>query len=491
MSRSRGHRPTPRTRHAAGHAAGAAARDAARDPQRLKARATSGLAQPTQPTPERPASATHAAVAFSGVACMLLCVTLLNFWHPVHQIAHLALIVMAATAVGVFVPDLLWQKVQWRTLAPAASIAAAIASQSPSTSTSANPATLDSSAARVATKLVGLLGSIGCIAALYWLFPEYGSQGFYTNYWTALRVVLPLWALVCVPYIYWVDRHLREPRDGLWQMGRALTLQWQDVSGRVLAQHLLGWLVKGYYLPLMFTYFCDNLDKLLHYDLKLLHGFQGYYDWAYFTLYFIDVALVSMTYLMSLKLTDTHIRSTEPTAFGWLVALVCYEPFWSLIGAQYIAYDNGRAWGQWFSHSPFLYTFWGCLILLMIVIYVWSTIAFGARFSNLTHRGIITNGPYRYSKHPAYLAKNLSWWLISMPFVINVSVAQSLRCCVLLCALNGIYYLRAKTEERHLSLDPVYRQYLQWIEVHGLLRFLDRVPLIGSLARWRLSTRRE
>lgn len=415
--------------------------------------------------PERPASATHAGVAWSGAICMLLAVTVLNFWPPVHQIAHLALIVMAATALGVFVPDLLWQKVQRRTLvAPSAG-----------------------SAARVLTKLLGLLGSVGFIALLYWLFPEYASHGFYANYWAGLRVVLPLWALVSLPYIYWVDRRLREPRDALWQMGRLLTLQWDDVSGRVLGQHLLGWLVKGYYLPLMFTYFCDNLDKLLHYDLNQLHGFRGVYDWAYFTLYFIDVALVSMTYLMSLKLTDTHIRSTEPSVFGWIAALVCYEPFWSLIGAQYIAYDNGRGWGVWLGGSPGLYALWGSLILLMLVIYVWSTIAFGARFSNLTHRGIITNGPYRYSKHPAYLAKNLSWWLISMPFMLSVSLAQSLRCCLLLCMLNGIYYLRAKTEERHLSLDPVYQQYARWIELRGLLRGLDRLPGIGALARWRPS----
>ncbi len=415
--------------------------------------------------PERPASATHAGVAWSGAICMLLAVTVLNFWPPVHQIAHLALIVMAATALGVFVPDLLWQKVQRRTLvAPSAG-----------------------SAARVLTKLLGLLGSVGFIALLYWLFPEYASHGFYANYWAGLRVVLPLWALVSLPYIYWVDRRLREPRDALWQMGRLLTLQWDDVSGRVLGQHLLGWLVKGYYLPLMFTYFCDNLDKLLHYNLNQLHGFRGVYDWAYFTLYFIDVALVSMTYLMSLKLTDTHIRSTEPSVFGWIAALVCYEPFWSLIGAQYIAYDNGRGWGVWLGGSPGLYALWGSLILLMLVIYVWSTIAFGARFSNLTHRGIITNGPYRYSKHPAYLAKNLSWWLISMPFMLSVSLAQSLRCCLLLCMLNGIYYLRAKTEERHLSLDPVYQQYARWIELRGLLRGLDRLPGIGALARWRPS----
>jgi protein-S-isoprenylcysteine O-methyltransferase Ste14 len=410
-----------------------------------------------------PTSATHAAVAWSGVTCLLLAATAINFWPGAHPIASLSLIVMTATALGVFVPDLLWQKVQRRTLvAPA-----------------------PGSWPRTVTKLAGLAGSVGFVALLYWLFPEYGAHGFYSNYWDALRIVLPAWAVVTVPYIYWIDRRLPEPRDALWQMGLLVTLQWQDVSLRVVGQHLLGWLVKGFYLPLMFTYFCSDLDKLLHYDLTRLSSLQGYFDWAYFSLYFIDVALVSMTYLMSLKLTDTHIRSTEPSAFGWLAALVCYEPFWSLIGAQYIAYDSGHGWGSWFGGTPWLYGLWGSLILLLVIVYVWSTIAFGARFSNLTHRGIITNGPYRYSKHPAYLAKNLSWWLISMPFMVGVSFGQTVRSCLLLGLLNGIYYLRAKTEERHLSLDPVYRQYAQWIEQHGVLRALDRVPIIGAIARWR------
>jgi protein-S-isoprenylcysteine O-methyltransferase Ste14 len=326
---------------------------------------------------------------------------------------------------------------------------------------------------------------VGAIALLYWLFPEYGAQGFYSNYWQALRVLLPAWALVSLPYLYFVDRRLRQPRDALWQMGRLLLGRWRDVSGPVIGQHLLGWLVKGYYLPLMFTYFCSNLNKLLHYDLNLLHTFQGCFDWAYFTLYFIDVALVSMTYLMCLKLTDTHIRSTEPTAFGWLVALICYEPFWSLIGAQYLSYGSGKEWGYWLSGNPWLYALWGALILACVLIYVWATVAFGARFSNLTHRGIITNGPYRYTRHPAYWAKNVSWWLISMPMMFGTSALVSLRCCALLLLLNGVYYLRAKTEERHLGLDPVYRAYSDWIDEHGLLRGLAQLPLIGAMARWR------
>ena len=72
--------------------------------------------QPAPESPQCPTSATHAAVAWSGVTCLLLAVTAINFWPPGHQIARLGLIVMAATAIGVFVPDLLWRRVQRRTL---------------------------------------------------------------------------------------------------------------------------------------------------------------------------------------------------------------------------------------------------------------------------------------------------------------------------------------------------------------------------------------
>jgi protein-S-isoprenylcysteine O-methyltransferase Ste14 len=412
-----------------------------------------------------PPSATHPAVSWAGVAGMLAAVTALNFWPPFQHIAYLGLVVIACNALAVFVPDVLWQRVQRRML---------------------SAAPRKSNWPRVLTKFVGLAGSVGFIALLYWLFPEYyRGQEFYANYYAALRVLLPAWAVVAVPYLWWVDRRLPKPEDSLWQLGRVLLGQWPGVDARLIGQHLLGWLVKGYFLPLMFTYFCDNLNHLLHYDLRLLHDFHGVYDWAYFTMYFVDVSLVSMTYMMSLKATDTHIRSTEPSALGWLVALVCYQPFWSLISRQYIDYDPGRDWDLWLARMPWLLYSWGCLILVLVAIYVWATIAFGARFSNLTHRGIITSGPYRYTKHPAYLAKNLSWWLISMPFMVNGSLLDALRRSLLLAMLNLIYYVRAKTEERHLGLDPVYLQYSDWIRTRGVLRFLDRIPLLGALARWR------
>ena len=101
-------------------------------------------------------------------------------------------------------------------------------------------------------------------------------------------------------------------------------------------------------------------------------------------------------------------------------------------------------------------------------VYAWATVAFGLRFSNLTHRGIITNGPYRFTKHPAYLAKNLFWWLFALPFLtLSGSWTEGLRNTVLMGVVSGVYYWRARTEERHLGADPAYRAYAAWMDRHG------------------------
>jgi len=113
------------------------------------------------------------------------------------------------------------------------------------------------------------------------------------------------------------------------------------------------------------------------------------------------------------------------------------------------------------------------LIIALLAVYSWSTVVFGLRFSNLTHRGIITNGPYRWSKHPAYIAKNLSWWLISVPFIAGAGWMQAVQSCLLLTGVNLIYFLRAKTEERHLGSDPVYRDYVRFIDRYGLFASLS------------------
>jgi protein-S-isoprenylcysteine O-methyltransferase Ste14 len=180
---------------------------------------------------------------------------------------------------------------------------------------------------------------------------------------------------------------------------------------------------------------------------------------------------------------NSHIRTVEPTFLGWFVALICYHPFWKQIDATYLSYNKDNLnFDGWLANHPALMVAWGSTVILLLIVYVWATVQFGIRFSNLTNRGIITNGPYRFCKHPAYVSKNLSWWLIAVPFISNDGYAEAVKNCLLLANVNLIYYLRAKTEEAHLGQDAAYRKYMEYMKEHSLyarfMKFLRARPVV-------------
>jgi protein-S-isoprenylcysteine O-methyltransferase Ste14 len=90
-------------------------------------------------------------------------------------------------------------------------------------------------------------------------------------------------------------------------------------------------------------------------------------------------------------------------------------------------------------------------------------VALGLRASNLTNRGIVSGGPYRFVRHPAYATKNLAAWIAALPaladaFARSWSLGLWILACVILWTM--IYVVRALTEERHLlMLDNGYAEY--------------------------------
>ena len=330
---------------------------------------------------------------------------------------------------------------------------------------------LAASAARVLRKWLGMHAVLAGIAAVYWVLQEYHGE-LYRPFLQMARQMLPWFSVLALPYLAWVDRRMAAPHDAYWHLGEALLALRRPgplagvpvAAGAGWAAFARGWAVKGFFLPLMFGYAVRNVQTLA--NMQLLDAgvpMRLWFEWAITSLYFIDVVWGAVGYLWSLRLTDSHLRSAEPSALGWGVALLCYEPFSRSIFPAYFAYGGGPAWGHWFADQPLAYALWGSLIVALTAVYTWATVSFGLRFSNLTHRGIITNGPYRWLRHPAYLSKNLSWWLISMPFMVSTHWTDSLRLCAMLLAVNGVYWLRARTEERHLRQDPVYQAYAEAI----------------------------
>lgn len=264
-----------------------------------------------------------------------------------------------------------------------------------------------------------------------------------------------------------------EPEDGYWHTGLVFLGRWHEVNISQIKAHAMGWLVKGFFLPFMLAGVIEHLDLLMKEGVNF-SVFNYLFATTFNLILAVDVIFGSIGYLLTLRILDSHISSTEPTWLGWLSAVICYKPFSTFFWVTFLSYKGKTNWMDWLQPYPILFITWGFAIIMLHVVYVWSTCSFGCRFSNLTNRGIIVDGPYRYLKHPAYVSKNLAWWLMAVPFVAHATWSGALRACICLLLTNVIYAIRAWTEERHLSRDPAYVKYSSWMEKHGMFAGLRR-----------------
>ena len=320
------------------------------------------------------------------------------------------------------------------------------------------------------TKLAGLWATWALIAAIYAVARFYW-QG---NYLFAMKLfasaALPLF-LLSIPYVIWLDRRLIEPRDGAWALG-AMMMGREDYDASAIHSHFRSWAVKGFFLAFMISIVPSGFGRVINADFGLIQSNPvALVQWLITLMFVIDVAFATVGYLLTLKPLDAHIRSATPYAAGWAAALMCYPPFILMNPGGPLDYQsNDNHWIFWLEGHPVLLGLAGTVLVGLTAIYAWATIAFGLRFSNLTDRGILTHGPYAFTKHPAYLSKNLFWWLSSLPFLMTGNtLTDTLRNTALLAVVSGVYFWRAKTEELHLGADPDYRDYADWMGKYGVI----------------------
>ena len=94
---------------------------------------------------------------------------------------------------------------------------------------------------------------------------------------------------------------------------------------------------------------------------------------------------------------------------------------------------------------------------------------------------MLTNGPYRFTRHPAYLSKNLFWWCSTLPFLATTgALTDVVRNTVILGLVSAVYFWRAKTEEKHLlGEDAKYRAYHAWMEQNApITRAFSRIARV-------------
>ncbi|MET0307654.1 MAG: DUF1295 domain-containing protein [Sphingomonas sp.] len=320
------------------------------------------------------------------------------------------------------------------------------------------------------TKIAGLWLTWGAIAAVYAL-GRFWWETRYANFPFAMwcfSVVAPTLFVLSVPYVLWLDRRLIEPRDGAWHLGAWLMGQ-GGVDPDAVWNHLRSWTVKGFFLAFMLSIVAPGFGEFVSANYS-----QAWRDPVALAnvcitfMFLVDVAFATAGYILTFRPLDSHIRTANPHAGAWAAALICYPPFVLMADGGPLDYHQGSAdWTYWYAGHPWVLGAVGVVLVGLTAIYAWATVAFGMRFSNLTHRGVLTHGPYAWSRHPAYLSKNLFWWFSTLPFLATTGWVDGIRNAAVMACVSGVYYWRARTEEKHLGADPAYRDYSDWMERNG------------------------
>lgn len=264
--------------------------------------------------------------------------------------------------------------------------------------------------------------------------------------------------------------------SGLARLVRTPRLVWQGGLPADERLGLLSVLLKSFFAPLMVIWLFDHLVSMFGHGVGLselwgkpgadwlslfnLHGF-----WFLFqVILFLDVMFFTVGYLIELPALKNEIRSVDPTLLGWGVALACYPPFNGLTSSVFGWHTTDF---PQFGH-PGVHLAANLLLLALMAVYTSASVALNLKASNLTHRGIIAQGPYRFIRHPAYVCKNLAWWIGLGPALIiavQTSLTATLTVFGSMVGWSFFYIMRALTEEDHLrSVDGDYEAYCQKVK---------------------------
>jgi protein-S-isoprenylcysteine O-methyltransferase Ste14 len=327
------------------------------------------------------------------------------------------------------------------------------------------------------------------IGLCYWLISDYSDfhEGMLQGRWDfaplgidrAVSIqqlfvaLIVVYVIVLVPYY----AHYRWLHSKSLVFMRGVWMGWRRQKARPwispkTKQAGLALLLKFYFAPLMLNWcllhIADMTGALLNARDGIDAGFparalfdSGLY-WSLFQLIlFVDTFLFTIGYILEVPALGNRIRSVDPTFFGWFVCLACYPPF-NEFTARYLPWQSVD-FPQ--LDNDLLHFALNIVLLASLAVFSWASVALGFKASNLTNRGIVTDGPYAFVRHPAYAAKTFAWLLGAAPGVaaaFTTDWRSGIYAVVVFGGWTLIYALRALTEERHLlMLNNGYAQYIR------------------------------
>ena len=255
-------------------------------------------------------------------------------------------------------------------------------------------------------------------------------------------------------------------------IGRALLLaDWAGLKEAAAPARL--WFLKAFFIPI----YGANLFVLLSVALSNdLHGPLAWLTLAVTLAFTIDLAFALAGYVFASDALVPTVTSTQPRLSGWIACLVCYGPVCRHWGDLERVFSGEINWTASLTMDAGMIAA-AIVMMALLVLYISATVVFGLRFSNLSNRGVISSGPYRYMKHPAYFAHVANAWIITFVFLPAAGAALTASQMLVPVAFTILYRWRAVTEEMHMREDAGYVAYCEWIARHGLVRRLRHLLL--------------
>ena len=320
----------------------------------------------------------------------------------------------------------------------------------------------------------------------YLFVPEYSKTDYdYSNMIFIIGAPIALLAIgfFILPYtMQW----LKTDKNIYQNLGFLVIGKYKKADRELLSFITQSFLLRGFFIPFMITVFIMAVEAIFREDSIARLLFAENFDWSlgkvsqvtlviYSLLILLDVTVGTLGYIIVTKSLNADIRSLDPKFLGWFSCLVCYPPFWDIANKTFLlVFISSVQWEVIFEGQEVVLFFWSLLVMASGGVEAFSGATFGIRFSNIAYRGLNVTGPYKFSKHPQYIGKMFHRFFVIMPFIGYVSWldwTSGMLGFVILCLL---YFLRARTEENHLTVFPEYVAYANAMNERGIFRWFGK-----------------
>src|SRR3712207_3903604 len=162
--------------------------------------------------------------------------------------------------------------------------------------------TIDISVAKLAGlwAIWSVIGCLYCVARLYW-------DGAYLFAMKVIGVASIPMLVLSIPYVIWLDRRLKEPRDGAWHMGQLLVGRMEAVDRHILYDFFRAWAVKGFFLAFMISIVPGNWSFTIQAESEwILASPVNLSLWLVGAMFTVDVVVATVGYVLTMKPLDGH-----------------------------------------------------------------------------------------------------------------------------------------------------------------------------------------